>query len=726
MRKFANMQMFIPAILGILGLKEWKTNEDKKQILDAEDTAKLKAVGFTDDFLIPFAQALEHGFEDEQGEAVQDSTALAVMKGLLAKTTLQLANANTQLEALQKAEGDHTAAISAKDEEIKGLHEKIAALSALEEPDRGAGAGITQGQAATGVNLQDENQLMGMQGVMFALDRPYNQRARAALLARQGVLVQTRAESSIDYGTLKADLGAFYEVRWQDRLQSFLLKLPSLEAIFPVESGYQDLATLVNIWLGEFSQAENTGSDFDKVVKGNYEFDDETIRMYSVMFAHKFRDLKQLEKTWIGYLNREGSQAIKWSFIEYILVETAKKLHNEREQRRINGVRREPDLNKPGRAMDGSDGLYEFLRKKVDGFMDLKKEKVVYQIKPFELGEITIANIGEKFYQGTSMIPAVLRDSGQLVLYIPSYMLVWYHKYNELHYGQNQDYKADMQYVKEYPSVRIVTIPNADNHQRIFWTMEGNINCYEHVPGEMYNFSLEQQDWTLKVWSIWKESIWARAVGFKYTNKADMDYTRQMIFCNEYDRPASDFIDGEKDKNPNVSQHTSVQTVANSTPFGITDIEGAEVGRAVAIKCGSTDKGVSIQKAGKFELISSAWNPNKGDIIRLMKRADGKFIELGRETAVQGLLKFPADSTTPSLKGSEEFVTDANSQATAITNFKDATDGVVYTIHGNGSEHASTIANSGNFVLTAAMKLEAGKFIRLVKSGAKFYEVERG
>lgn len=725
MRKFANMKMFIPSILAILGLNEWKTNDDKKQILDAEDVAKLKAQGFTDDFLIPFAQALEHGFEDEQGEEVQDSTALAVMKGLLAKITLQLAEANNQLEALRKAEGDHTAAIGAKDAEIKGLQEKIAVLSAMEEPDKGAGAGVHQGTEDS-AGLDDDKQLLGMAGVMYALDRPYNQRARAALLARRGVLLQTRAESSIDYGTLKADLGAFYEVRWQDRLQSFLLKLPSLEAVFPLESGYQDLATLVNIWLGEFSQAENTSSDFDNVVKGNYEFDDETIRMFSVMFAHKFRDLKQLEKTWIGYLNREGSQAIKWSFIEYILVETAKKLHNEREQRRINGVRREPDLNKAGSAMEASDGLYEFLRKKVDGFMDLKKEKVVYQIKPFELGEITIANIGEKFYQGTSMIPAVLRDSGQLVLYIPSYMLVWYHKYNELHYGQNQDYKADMQYVKEYPGVRIVTIPNADNHRRIFWTMEGNINCYEHVPGEMYNFSLEQQDWTLKVWSIWKESIWARAVGFKYTNKADMDYTRQMIFCNEYDRPAGDFIDGEKDKNPNVAVHTSVQTVANTTLYEITDIEGAEVGRAVAIKCGSTEKGVTIKKAGKFDLISSAWTPNKGDIIRLMKRADGKFIELGRETAVQGLLKFPADSTEPSLEGSEEFVTDANSQATAITNFTGAADGTVYTIHGNGNANASTLANGGNFVLTAEMKLEAGRFIRLVKSGAKFYEVERG
>lgn len=88
------------------------------------------------------------------------------------------------------------------------------------------------------------------------------------------------------------------------------MELPSIESIFPLESGYQDLATLVNIWLGEFSQAGNEESDFDKVTKGSYEFDDETLRMFNVMFAHRFKNLKALEKTWIGTLNKEGSNPI--------------------------------------------------------------------------------------------------------------------------------------------------------------------------------------------------------------------------------------------------------------------------------------------------------------------------------------------------------------------------------------------------------------------------------
>lgn len=47
------------------------------------------------------------------------------------------------------------------------------------------------------------------------------------------------------------------------------------------------------------------------------------------------------------------------------------------------------------------------------------------------------------------------------------------------------------------------------------------------------------------------------------------------------------------------------------------------------------EQGVKIDKSGKFDLISAAWEPKKGDMIRLMKRQDGKFIELGRETGLR-------------------------------------------------------------------------------------------
>ena len=688
--KFKN---FVPAILAILRITEWTKSAEEKNTLTEDQENQLKTMGFNDTFVAGFKTALENDFkeDEENGPKTQEQrdTRAAVLQGLLQDTTVKLAQANAELETMRSKASTDAATIQAKETEITNLNARIQTLSKAAEQDPGKGAGL-QADAAVAFNLNDENQLAGMEGAMYAMDRPYNVRARAALLQRQGLTMMVPVASSMDYSRLREDLGAFYRIPWMDRLQSFLVQLPSIESIFPLESGYQDLATLVNIWLGEFSQPDNTESDFDNVVKGNYEFDNETLRMFDVMFAHRFKNLKQLEKLWIGSLNLEGSNPIKWSFIEYILAE---------------------------------DGIYEFLRKKIDGHVDINNGKTVFQIKPFVLGEITQANIGEKFYEGTSMIPAEIRDSGSLALYIPSYMLVWYHKYNELHYGTNQDYKANINYVKEYPSVKIITVPNADNHARIFWTMEGNIHTYEHLAGEMYNFNLEQEDWSLKVWSNWKESIWAVAVGFKYTKKADMDGSRQMIWANEYDRPASNFVDAEKDKNPDATVHSSIQTVANTSKLAITDITNAEVGQVITLKCGSTEFGVEIAVSGKFSLISAKWDPAKGDTITLMKRSDGKFIEIGRATAATDALQFTDDDTTPSVANGTVFVTGANTDATAITKLDDAEVGTTYTIYGAGTTNASTIANAGNFVLTEAMTLSEGHFIKLVAaSDNKFYK----
>lgn len=729
-----NFANFIPAILGILGLHSFNKVDGKESLSDQE-CARLKEYGFSDRFLADFNAFLQNPPVADSGAAPDQQ--MAAVAAALAQTTEQLQARTAELDALRQSvasgKAAHAAAIRSKEEEIEALNDKVATLSALPEPDPGKGAARSAATAPV-FNLDDTQQLGGMSGEFFSLDRAYNQRARAALLAANGQILAAPAYSSVDYKGLQDDLGAFYRTRWSDRLQSFLVELPTITRLFPTEAGHQDLETLVNLFLGEFSQPDSSDkSEFDKVTKGSYDFGHETLRMYGVMFVHKFQSLKALEKSWLGYLNREGSNPVKLSFIEYLLVQTAIKLHNERELRYVNGVRKDPDPDKPGRAMDAADGIYEYIRKRVDGHTDFTPDggttgKTVYQIKPFALPRITPGNIGEVFYLGTSMIPSVFRDTGKIVLYIPSFMLPWYHKYNEAHYGQNTDYKAGINYVKEFPAVKIETIPNADNHHRIFWTVSGNIKTFCQISGEMLRFQLEQQDWTVKVWSNWKESIQAEAVGKKFTNRADMDGANQLIWCNDYDMPDTYFIESEKDANPDALTHSSIVTVANSKVFQVTDILNAEVGKVVSLKCGADgDNGVTIKKADKFGLLASDWTPDKGDVIRLVKRDDGKFIEVSRTLAAADSYQFPADATAPSVKGATVFITAENTKATAITDLADAVSGEVYTIHGAGEANASTIANSERFVLTAAMTLKAGTFIKLVKADdGKFYEVARG
>lgn len=732
-----NLSNFIPAVLAILGLSEFNKGKDGKAGLSDEECAKLKKYDFSDSFIADFKAYIANppatDSKSEDGENIQ----MAAVSAMLGKMTANYEKACEELEALKASTATektaHAAAVKAKEQEISSLQGKIKTLSELPEHDPGKAAGISGDQTAS-FDIYNTEQLGGQPGEYFSLDRPYNLRAQAALLAAEGKSVIVAGAKSADYTRLQEDLGAFYRRPWMEQIQSFLVKLPTIFNLFPMEAGHQHLDTLVNIFLGEFSQADSSGkSDFDKVAKGTFEFGTETLLMYDVMFVHKFKDMKQIEKLWIGYLNREHSNPVKLSFIEYLMVEVSKALYNEQQLRLVNGVRKDPDVNKPGKAMEAADGIYEYLRKRIDGHIDLTPNggltgKRVYQIKPFALPRITPGNIGEVFYQGTSMIPAQFRDTGNIILYIPSWMLPLYNKYNEAKYGRNTDYAGDVDYVREFPSVKIKTIPNADNHCRIFWTFDGNIKSYCDKRNEMFDFTFEQHNWEVDVWSNWKESIQAVAVGYKYLNKLDVDGSRQLIWANDYDMPDSYFYESPKDENPSVLIHSSIVTSANSKEFAITDIADAKVGEIITLKCGADgENGVVIENKDKFSLLAESWKPRKGDIIVLMMRADLKFIEISRSIAAAEFLQFAPDETTPSLEGATSFVTGENTKATAITDLTDALEGVVYTIHGNGKTNATTIASGNKFVLSKAMTLSAGTFISLVKGAdGKFYEVNRG
>ena len=711
-------------MLAFLGIQAFAKDKDGKILLTEEQQARMKS-DFGDEFTSQFIEAAS---KDPEGNSTDNSTMVAMITAMSTKLNAAVAENATLMAARQKAADDLVAA-KAENDRLAGIVTQkdgvIATLTKKPEEDPEAKTVVMKTDASKWAPNGKDTHLFGQNLPFFAIDAEhnYNRRAYAHLAAQHGIdVISPRATSSLDYASLKSDLGEYYRVRKQDRIQSFLAELPSLTKIFPLESGYQDQAVLVNLFMGDdFSQADSTslGSTFDNMVKGSYKFEPEVITMYDVMFVHKFTQLKELEKNWLGYLNREASSTIKWSFIEYILVETSKKLNNEQELRRIRGVRKNPTVNVPGTAMQASNGMLKFIKNQI----------ALFKIRPFVLGEWTPTNIATYVKTATQMVPEVLRDSGRIVLYMSTDALGDYHTNLEALYGLNQDYKPDMMYVKEYPSVKIVAVPGMAPSKRMIWTFEGNFSLFEDQAGEMLNFSLEQQDWTIKVWSNWRESFWAYMVGKKFASLAEMptDYSTQLIFCNDVDEPATYFIPADvDDTSPSVLNHTSLVTPANTQATAITTIDDCAVGQEVRIKCGNATNASTIAASGNFSLITAAWTPSVGDIIYLKKRSDGKFIELKRETSTSVATAFTADDTTPDVTGNDKFITVANNGATAFTTLDNAVTDKVYTIYGGSSTNAVTIANSGNFALTAAMTLSAGTWITLQKAAnGKFYEIAR-
>ena len=51
---------FVPAVMAILGIKDWNKDADKKNALLAEEKEKLKNMGFNETFLTGFCEALSN------------------------------------------------------------------------------------------------------------------------------------------------------------------------------------------------------------------------------------------------------------------------------------------------------------------------------------------------------------------------------------------------------------------------------------------------------------------------------------------------------------------------------------------------------------------------------------------------------------------------------------------------------------------------------------------
>lgn len=104
---------------------------------------------------------------------------------------------------------------------------------------------------------------------------------------------------------------------------------------------------------------------------------------------------------------------------------------------------------------------------------------------------------------------------------------------------------------------------------------------------------------------------------------------------------------------------------------------------------------------------------------------------LNTEITMGGALIFAygtiaADDTTPDVSGGNVFTTSANTGATAITTFDNATQGQVLILIGGSDTNSSTIADSGNFNLSAAWTASLDDVLVLYVQGASdFIEITR-
>ena len=427
-----------------------------------------------------------------------------------------------------------------------------------------------------------------------------------------------KGESFVDYSRMNAKLGE-YVVRRMDAIIAYLRTLKSVGDIFPVVSNVQNKMTAPTAFFEELSQSFLAGHYF----KGAVNFDGEMYHVDDVMFKFFFEDPKQLEREYIGYLNREGSNPMKWTLFEWCIVHFGTMLFNEQQTRRVVGTKVPRQGTFPQPANFAADGVLRAIQRveeelKVLPFHDLK----IYD-------RSTMLDMIEGFWE---TVMGILPNMNGLRIYANEKHLPWYLKAYRAKYAQDNDFTGTRTHILDLSPESIIWVPNMAMNDYKFWiTAPGNCENYELTPNEMYAFYFQQDLEQLIIASWWKEGAGVLAPGVQFRTMNELIASgrkMQWIFTNypvNVLDPDATTIDG--------SITYEVETGVNPAAAAITDILNAATNRVYKIICGDITNVSSIQNTGNFDQLATAWVPTAvGDWIKVYAELEQQTVTVGGKT----------------------------------------------------------------------------------------------
>lgn len=460
---------------------------------------------------------------------------------------------------------------------------------------------------------RDENQFMASFN-----DYAVNFADRMNELQLTGELSTINAQAVDFTGFSNTGWGEQYIVRRQDALIAYLRTLPSVRKIFPVRYGVQDKMVMTNAFLTTFSQAYQKG----KVFKGKHSVEPILAEVKNVMFKHMFDDMKSLESQYIGYLNRESSQPIKWSMVEWLMAQTLTQLNNEWNERRINGYRIEPTTDVAGHHMFGSNGVVRTLRKYAEEFY----------LEPFADLKLYTSSTMLTFVETlVERVNQLLPSMNGYYLYINEKHIPWFKALYRTKYGTDLDFNGAKMEVKDYPNLAgIKAIPNMRNSCLMIITLDNNVELYEDKAGEMSEFYFERELESLIAASWWKEGSGAYMIGKKFTSAALLTADKR---ANQFIFMTNPVVDLAADATTaDALLCDKFVTIANTGATAFTDFVGKSEGIVYRLELGHVTNATTIAKAALFSEITATWTPTAvGDFLEVYWNATtSKYVEVRR------------------------------------------------------------------------------------------------
>ncbi len=442
--------------------------------------------------------------------------------------------------------------------------------------------------------------------------------ARYETLASTGMLEAVKA-GSMDYELIKdEELGTRYFLRRQDALIARITSFPSLAGIFSTRSNIQDGDVLTNVLFEELSQAYQAGH----LSKGHVSFVPEKAEVHDVMFKYLFQDMKWIERSYLGYLNTAGSDPVKWSMIEWLVLQFAQKIAAEQIERQVLGHRVEPVKGKNHPANFAATGLIHRLFSYFD-------DRKVLPFREAALATYTAENIGDVLKAFMDRLSDLVKNPREYTVYVNAKHMPWFKAWYKDNYGQIANFSG-VEFVVPDHENPIVFVPAMGNLPFIFATIPGNLQLLENIPGEAYKVGFQRDLEEVWAFSYWKGGAGATFTGVPRKTLAELeaaDYADQIIFMNW---PA--VAVAADATTVDAKEGMIFRTGENTKATALTDIANAREGVIYRIEAGAAANATSIAKAGKFSEISAAWTPaTAGEYIKLYYDAEtDKFIDVAR------------------------------------------------------------------------------------------------
>lgn len=637
------MRKFLTNLLGVVVSAGLKDKFDRKELTKEDQAALIEAYNkahgagaFTDDF---------EAYRTEQGaQSEAFAKALAELAGI------------TGVEAGTEGTPDGLAQILASVKDLKG---EVAIANATIEKLSKQGAEVkpvaTVADTPSATGMHTKEYAFGIQNPFFAASRRYNSilingridgnptendrkvletdaisyaeklSERYSELRASGRLNLLK-QAKVDISQLSSDteIGTRQFTIRQDMVIARIVSYPSLAGLFNTVSNIQSGQVITNVLFDEVSQAYQSG----EVYKGNVDFQPEKAIVDKVMSKVRFEDMSTLETAYLNYLNHEGSDPVKWTLLEWLILSIAEKINSERIERSIRGCYVKPVKGESAPAILGSTGV-------IYRILSLYDSNKALPFDDEELADYDASNIGDVFQFFAKKI-SIRRpnDFKRFVIYANAAHQPMYMEWYSNKYGKNTDYTGTKDVVPNY-NMAIRWVPAMGDLKLIFATIPGNIELLQNVPGEEYKTMFERHLEEVIAYSYWMEGSSVGFAGRHFKSKADLKANKareQYLFFNLPSiTAAADATTVDTEGAELEDLGFLIRTSANTKATVLTDIVNAKVGVVYRIECGDLTNATKIEKSGKFSEVE-AWTPAAvGDYIYVhYDAAKGKFFEVSR------------------------------------------------------------------------------------------------